>query len=567
MKVWRVNVCDRSLKIEDVPADWERLGGRGLLSKILVDEVEATCYPLGKKNKLIFAPGLLVGHKLSSCDRISIGTKSPLTGGIKEANAGGSTGLHIARLGIKVAIIEDSPADENWWIVYASKDGIRFDSAEELIGKGAYESAEILQEQYGRDVAVSMIGPGGEMQFASAGILNLDKDGVPSRIAARGGVGAVMGSKHIKAIVWDSSDCEDPPLIDPGLYKETRKKYTRALVTQERIVCYRDYSTASMTLITNAKGSLPTKNFSQGDWEGAATLSGEHMRSTILKRGGDGAPTHACMVGCVIRCSNVYADADGKEIVSPLEYETIGLMGSNLGIANLDDVARMNYEANDLGIDTIELGASLGVAAEAGLAEFGDTDSMMALISEIRRATPLGRVLGMGATITGKVFGVERVPAVKGQAMSAYEPRAIKGTGVTFATSPQGADHTSGLTIRANVDHLDPTIQKELSRSAQISMAGFDTLGACIFSGPGFSAEPDTAQLLLKARYGWEVEQNIIDQLGRESLTNEREFNRRAGFTAADDRLPEWMTEEPLPPLNSVFDVSEKDLDQVFDWK
>jgi aldehyde:ferredoxin oxidoreductase len=272
------------------------------------------------------------------------------------------------------------------------------------------------------------------------------------------------------------------------------------------------------------------------------------------------------MAGCTIRCSNNYAGADGKSIVTPLEYETIGLMGSNLGIDDLDVIAKLNWEVNDLGMDSIEIGAALGVAAEAGLMTFGDGERALKLLQEIRAGSALGRVLGHGAATTGKVFGVTRVPSVKGQAMSAYEPRAIKGTGVTYATSPQGADHTSGLTIRAKVNHLDPNGQAALSRGVQINMAGYDTLGACIFAGFGFAAAPETIRDLLNARYGWDVGVTILQILGRETLKLEREFNHLAGFTQVDDRLPEYMTSEPLPPLNAVFDVPEEDLDGVFNW-
>jgi aldehyde:ferredoxin oxidoreductase len=272
------------------------------------------------------------------------------------------------------------------------------------------------------------------------------------------------------------------------------------------------------------------------------------------------------MPGCVIRCSNNYGGADGKSIVAPLEYETIGLMGSNLGIADLDVIAGLNREANDLGLDSIEMGAALGVAARAGLLAFGDGARALELLGEVRRGTPLGRILGHGAAVAGKVLGVRQVPVVKGQAMPAYDPRALKGTGVTYATSPQGADHTCGNTVRAKVDHLDPKIQAALSRVAQINMAGYDTLGACIFAGFGFAAAPEVIPALLKARYGWEAGLDILQVLGKETLSLEREFNKRAGFTAADDRLPEWMGQEQLPPHNSVFDVSEDDLDGVFDW-
>src|SRR4030042_2201481 len=337
------------------------------------------------------------------------------------------------------------------------------------------------------------------MQLSTAGIQNLDKENLPSRIAARGGLGAVMGSKKIKAIVFDAKDGQKPPIVHPEEYRLAQKAFTKALMEAPQTAVYRDYGTAAMARMSNGFGGLPTKNFSCGQFENVETISGEYMRDVILNRGGDGEPTHACMPGCTIRCSNNYPDINSKSLVSPLEYETIGLMGSNLGIADLDVIAKLNWIVNDLGLDSIEIGAALGVAAKAGLMNFGDGKRALRLIEEIKQNTPLGRLLGSGATITGKVLGVEQVPAVKGQAMSAYEPRAIKGTGVTYATSPQGADHTSGLTIRAKINHLDPQGQAALSRTAQINMAGYDTLGACIFTGPGFSSVPETIKDLLNS--------------------------------------------------------------------
>lgn len=566
MEVWRINAREQSLMREPVPASWERLGGRALIARILLDEVPPTCEPLGPKNKLLFVPGLLVGHMLSSCDRISVGGKSPLTGGVKEANAGGTTGLQMTYLGIKALIVEAKPQQGGWWVLRLDTEGAHFEPADDLVGLGVYEAALRLRERYGEKVAIALIGPGGEMGLAAAGIQNLDKDGVPSRIAARGGLGALMGSKRLKAIIFDAKGGQKPPIAHPQAFKEAQKAFTKAVLEHPQSKVYKDYGTAAMARMCDGFGGLPTRNFSAGHFEGVDQISGEYMRQVILERDGEGTPSHACMPGCTIQCSNTYAGADGKALVSPLEYETIGLMGSNLGIADLDTIARLNWEVNDLGLDSIEIGAALGVAAEAGLMAFGDGEAAMCLLGEIRQGTPLGRLLGNGATITGKVLGVERVPAVKGQAMSAYEPRAIKGTGVTYATSPQGADHTSGLTIRAKINHLDPQGQAALSRTVQINMAGYDTLGACIFAGFGFSAAPETISQLLNARYGWEVGSDILQVLGRESLRLEREFNRRAGFSVADDRLPEWMTREPLPPHNTIFDVSEEDLDGVFDW-
>jgi len=571
MQIWRINVKDQTLVREEVPESWQQLGGRGLSARILLDEVDPTCEPLGPYNKLVFAPGLLVGHMLSSCDRISVGGKSPLTKGVKEANAGGSTGLQMTHLGMKALIIENQPEftprdRPQWWVLYLSADGARFDLATDLAGLGVYESAQRLIERYGNKAAISLIGPGGEMRLSAAGIQNLDKDRVPSRIAARGGLGAVMGSKGLKAIIFDARAGTKPPIAHLEAFRQAQKVFNKALMEHPQTKIYSDYGTAAMALMCNGFGGLPTRNFSAGNFEKVEKISGEYMRELLLSRGGESNPTHACMLGCTIRCSNSFGGDDGKRIVSPLEYETIGLMGSNLEIGELDTIARLNREVNDIGLDSIEVGAALGVAAEAGLLSFGDGKRALELLDEIRQGTPLGRILGNGAAVTGRIFSVTRVPVVKGQAMSAYEPRAIKGTGVTYATSPQGADHTSGLTIRAKVDHLDPVGQAELSRKTQINMAGYDSLGACIFAGFGFAAAPETIRDLLNARYDWNVGEDILQVIGRDTLRLEREFNRRAGFTSADDRIPEWMRRQPLPPHNAIFDVPDEDLDNVFNW-
>lgn len=561
MKIWRVDAARQRVSHQGVPAEWDRLGGRGLIARVLLDEVEAGCEPLGAQNKLIWAPGLLVGHRLSSCDRISVGGKSPLTGGVKESNAGGTTGYAMARLGIKALIVEGKPDSGGWQVLHLSRAGMRFDPAEDLAGKGIYEAAGLLRERYGRKASIAMIGPGGELGLRSAGILNLDKDGEPSRINARGGLGALMGSKHLKAVIFDDEGGEEPALADRERFLRAKKDYHESLRAHPQTEVYAKYGTAAMTMMCDGFGGLPTRNFTAGHFEGAERISGEAMRALLLQRDGEAQTTHACMAGCLIRCSNVYADREGKKIVSPVEYETIGLLGSNLGIDDLDAVARLNWQCNDLGLDTIEIGAALGVAASAGLMAFGDGEGALTLIDEIRRGTPLGIALGNGAASAGEALGVKRVPVVKRQAISAYDPRAIKGTGVTYATSPQGADHTAGLTIRAKVDHLDPQGQAKVSRRAQINMAGYDTLGVCLFGGFGFAHAPGAIRELLIGRYGWDLGEKPLRALGEETLRLERRFNQAAGFGPADDRLPAWMTREPLPPHDSVFDVPDEDLD------
>jgi aldehyde:ferredoxin oxidoreductase len=567
MQIWRINTRTQTLIREPVPEPWSRLGGRGLLTHILLDEVDAKCDPLGPGNKLIFAPGLLVGHMLSSTDRISIGGKSPLTGGIKEANAGGRTGYHMAFMGIHALIIEDMPKENDYWVLHLSLNGAKWEKADDLAGLGVYTTAPKLLEKYGDKVAIALIGPGGEMRMKSAGIQNLDKDKIPSRIAARGGLGAVMASKGLKAIVFDHAGGQKPAIANPEAFKVAQKDYTKAVMEHPQSVTYRDYGTAAMAQLTQQFAGIPVHNFSRGTFDNVDAISGETLREFTLTRGKPSDASHACMAGCTIKCSNVFGGEDGKIIVSPLEYETIGLMGTNIDIDSLDAIGRLNWHVNDLGLDSIEIGGSLGVAAEAGLMRWGSEEDAQKLIDEIRAGTELGRILGDGAVTVGKKYNIERVPAVKGQAMSAYEPRSIKGTGVTYATTPQGADHTCGLTIRAKVNHLDPTQQKEASLNAQLNMAGYDTIGACIFAGFGYAATPDgVVKRLLKARYGWDdLPDNILQELGKQTIKMEREFNKRAGFTAKDDRLPEWMTREAIPENGSVFDVSEEALDHIFD--
>ena len=489
-----------------------------------------------------------------------------MTGGIKESNAGGTTCTAMVLLGIKALVLEDKPENDSWWVLHISKEGVRFESADLLAGKGVYESTEILLKKYGTKTAISLIGPGGERQMLAAGIVNVDKDQMPTRINARGGLGAVMGSKRIKAIVIDSSGGERTPLADLEAYKAAQKILNASILAQPQTKGYHDLGTAGNTSVINFMGALPTRGFSDGRFEGADKISGEQMVDTIKARGGEGKSWHACMPGCVILCSNVYADKDGKPIVAPIEYETIGLMGSNLGIDDLDVIAQLNWQVNDIGVDSIDVGAAIGVAGRAGKFTWGNGKQALELVDEIRKGTPLGRMLGNGAAFTGKELGVEQVPVAKNQAMASYDPRAVKGTGVTYATSPMGADHTAGLTFRAKVDHLNPAGQVELSRRSQINMAGYDTLGACIFAGFGFGAAPETIPALVKAQYGWDVPSDFLQVLGKETLLTERAFNKKAGLTEKDDRLPDWMSREPLPPHNAVFDVPPEELDQLFNW-
>jgi aldehyde:ferredoxin oxidoreductase len=562
-KLIRINLSEGAITTEPVPEKYRSLGGRALTGQVILDEVEPGCEPLGLRNKLIFAPGLLGGSFLSSSSRLSVGGKSPLTGGIKEANAGGTAAGALSKLGIKALIIEGESPLDYFQYLYVGKDQVELRPAE-MAGRGVYSAARLLFERYGDQVSLILIGPGGERGYRAAGITNTDIQGRPSRFLGRGGLGAVMGVKGLKAIVVDPSGVEAISYHDRKAFQELNKEMVKLL--KDNPVTggvYPQYGTAAMATRTNAIHALPTRSFSAGSFEFANRIDGEYLRHLIITRGGVGETTHSCMPGCVIKCSNVYPDAEGKELVAPLEYETIGLMGSNLGIGNLDDIARLNYFCNDLGLDTIEMGGTIGVAMDQGLLSFGDAAGALDLLKEVADDTILGKVLGQGALITGKVLGSRRIPVAKGQSMPAYDPRGVKGLGVTYATSPMGADHTAGNTIRAEVDHTDPAPQPGLSRKAQPMAMIADFMGLCLFVMPALGAHLDQLGQICEYYCGLKISGDELLAAAEKALQVEREFNRRAGLSPAQDRLPEFMTDEPLPVTGSVFDVPLDELKKI----
>ena len=562
-KILRTNMSSGHVSQEAVPEQYQTLGGRGLTSRIVFDEVPPNCDPLGPQNKLIIAPGLLGGTTMSSASRLSVGGKSPLTGGIKESNAGGTAAGALARLGIKAIIVEGESLEDHCQYLYISKSAMELRPAD-FAFKGVYSSTRLLLDRYGDKVSIILIGPAGEQGFPTAGVTNTDPEGRPSRYSGRGGLGAVMGIKGLKAIVLDTSEAPGINYQDKNSFRETVKELTKLLKENPQTgEGYAKYGTAAMASRTNALKGLPTRNFSQGSFECEPFINGEYLYQITTARGGEGTPTHSCMPGCIIRCSNVYADAQGREVVGPLEYETIGLMGSNCGIGNLDDIARLNYICNDLGVDTIEMGATIAVLMDQGVLSFGDAAAVEELLEEIRRSTLMGRVIAQGALITGKVFGSRRIPVVKGQAMAAYDPRAIKGTGTTYATSPMGADHTAGNTIRADIDHTDPSPQAGLSKKVQGLSTLADCLGLCLFALPAVGGNMEKIGQMVQQLHGQKTTKESLLKMAQETLSLERTFNHKAGLGPGTDRLPEFMTREELPGLPSVFDVPEEELDSL----
>jgi aldehyde:ferredoxin oxidoreductase len=576
-KILRINMGPEGApKVsEEGLGDYAGLGGRALTSGLVAKEVPPLCHPLGENNKLVIAPGLLSGTTAATSGRLSVGCKSPLTGGIKEANAGGQASQMLARLGYAAIVLEGKPKDDTLYKVLINKDGVKITPDNSLCMVGNYDLVEKMKGEYGDKIGCISIGPAGEMKMAAASIACTDMELRPTRHAGRGGVGAVMGAKGVKVIVLDDAGMKMRSAKDPEKFKAASKEWVDGLkknpTTGEGLPAY---GTNVLTNVINEAGSYPTHNFLWGRFDGCEKISGETQAETETSRGG--SATHGCHRGCIVRCSGIFVDKDGHYITKQPEYETVWAHGGNCGIDDLEAIAQLDRLDDDYGLDTIEMGATIAVAMEAGVAKFGDAEAAINLVKEVGKGTPLGRILGSGAAVTGKVFGVERVPVVKGQAMPAYDPRGIMGIGVTYATSTMGADHTAGYAVMTNimnvggsVDPLKPKGQVELSRNLQIATAVVDSTGMCLFVAFATADQPETFQALLdmlNSFYDMNMTADDVVEFGKSVLKNEREFNIKAGFTSEHDRLPEYFQKEPLPPHNITFQVKDEDLDQVFNW-
>jgi len=574
-KILRVNMNDLSTKIETVPAAWAGLGGRGLTSTIVAAEVPPTCHALGANNKLVFAPGLLTGTPAANSGRLSAGAKSPLTGTIKESNAGGTAAQMLARLGVKALIIEGIPTADKWYSLHVNMDGVSIQEETELIGQGNFAVIEALEARLGKKTGVLTIGPVGELKMTAANISVKDPDS-KIRSHGRGGLGAVMGSKKLKFISIDDQGAPKVPIADPEKFKTAARVFAKALldhpVSGEGLPTF---GTNVLVNILNEAGGLPTRNFATGQFDGADKISGETMHDTIVARGGK--TRHGCHAGCIIQCSQVYNDKDGKYLTSGFEYETIWGLGADCCIDNLDDIARADSIMDDIGIDSIETAVMFGVAMEAGILPWGDSKEMLRLLSEeIGRGTPLGRVLGGGAGSVGRAYGVTRVPVVKNQGIPAYDPRSVKGIGITYVTSTMGADHTAGyaiatniLNVGGNVDPLKKEGQVELSRNLQIATAAVDSTGMCIFIAFPALDIPECLPALIdmiNARFGINLNGDDVTNLGKQILRVEHQFNLDAGFTNKDDRLPEFFNTEPVAPHNAVWNFSGEEIDEFWNF-
>lgn len=540
----RIDMTTGQVRRESLPEDWALLGGRSLSARLLLLECDPGCDPLGPNNVLIFAGGVLTGTAAPTSGRLSVGAKSPLTGGIKEANAGGNPAQHLARLGIRAIVVTGQPQDpEARFGIEVDEEGARLVGADDFRGLWTYATCERLSERYSKDASFICCGPAGEHRLGGASVACTDQDARrPARHASRGGLGAVMGAKGLKFVA-----------IEPARTRLRRAAQHPAFIARAKQVgqTYRQgdqlfaEGTAVGVLLANSIHSLPYKNRIAGQSPDAETLDGHLIKETFEERGGG---MHNCLTGCIVRCSNVIHDADGEYKTSALEFETMALLGSNCAVERWEDVADLDRLCDEVGLDTIETGAAIAILMEAGRMKWGDVASMKDLFREISEGTELGRAVGGGAVATARLTGHTRVPVVKGQAIAAWDPRPLKATGVTYATSAMGADHTAGLVLDPG---LAPAECAQRSREEQMVSAINDGSGFCEFLG----ATPDDIRVLYGHLVDREVSRDEIADLGWQTLEDEWAFNRAAGFTAADDVLPECMRTDPVGPAGDVFDL------------
>lgn len=572
-KILRINTKDKTWRFEE-PGKYAGMGGRGLTSRLVLEEVPADTHALSGENKLVAAIGLLSGTGAANSGRISLGSKSPLTGTIKESNSGGSFCQKLARLDILAMVLEDKPeGDAPFQNIVITKDGVRFEEAGTMTGMGTYDAMEAITQKYGKKACGMLIGPAGEACLTSASVQFSDPWGHPARAAGRGGLGAVMGSKKIKAIVVDDEGGTRFGYADEDKFKTASKRWAEILrahpVTGQGLP---GFGTAILVNIINEAGAFPTKNFRTGRCDHASTISGEVIAEYIEKRGGK--TKEGCHPGCVIQCSQSYVDKKGEYLTSGFEYETVWAFGGNALIKDIDQIAALDRACDDMGVDTIETGNAIAIAMDGGIIPWGDGEAALKLIRGMAdKRDHLAKIIGSGVTFTAQAFGVDRVPVVKNQSMPAYDPRSAKGVGVTYATTTQGADHTAGYAICQNIlkvgGDVNPTAkegQVETSKNLQIATATVDALGLCLFVAFAVLDTPDAVQCvcdMVSARHGIDFKVDDFVALGVNTLKDEIEFNTRAGFTPKDDQLPAFMMRETLAPHNTIWDFSIEELQKA----
>ena len=566
-KILRINSKTKELKYEDFKDEWKYFGNRGLVAKFLTDEVDPKCDPLGPDNKLIMCTGLFAGTPIPTSGRLSVGTKSPLTGTIKESNAGGSFASHMAKHDIKGIIFEDMPEDNCWYYLYIDAEGNpELIPAEDFLNMGNYSFVEKMHERYDDKISIASIGIAGERLNTASTIQVTDNaTGHPGRAAARGGIGAVLGSKKIKGVVIAKSKMKiKPEIADKDKFNEAKKAILSMLksnpVTGAGLAMV---GTPGYVDLTGGElAVMPVRNFNGSKLEAKKLVNLESRAFSAKIKANGGKTGVACQPGCTIRCSNVYNDKEGNMVTTGLEYETIGLCGSNCDIDDYDFLAKVDRICDDIGVDTIEIGSSIAIAMDEGKIPWGDKQAAMDLYNEMYEKTEFGKVLADGAGAVGKYLNAKRVPIVKNQALAAYEPRNSQGMGIAYETSPQGADHTTLNTLlESDFDHKATVGIAGILKDSRIGVTVCDNM-ICLMAWFAISSDKDGLTAVADAMtglYGEPFDVERILNIGAETLKMEFDFNDKAGFTKEDDRLPDFFYNEIAPASGMKYEVSEEE--------
>ena len=548
-KLIRLDMSDQSITIEDFPEAWQMLGGRALSARILLQECDPACDPLGPENILVLAPGLLAGTSAPTSGRLSVGCKSPLTGGIKEANTGGDPGQHLMRLGYRAIIVTGQPADRGHrWGLVVTEQGVTLERADDYKGMWNYTSCARLLANYPVTASAISIGPAGELMLKGASVATTDNSKArrPARHAARGGVGAVMGSKCLKWVLVDPGKLPARQAVDQKAFTTLNKSFSKGYIGSPRHEMFK-YGTSAAVPLANMFNTLPYRNRTEGQNPHVDGLDGAHIRETFETRGGG---MHNCLAGCIVQCSNIVHDKEGNYLTSALEFETLSLLGSSCDINRWEDVAELDRLCDELGLDTIETGAALAVLMDSGGMPWGDAEAAGKLLRAIDQRNETTLDVGNGAAHVGRKRQHARVPVAKGQALPAWDPRPLKSAGITYCTSAMGADHTAGFVLVPGQSDEDALLA---SQETQIINATIDSTGFCIFLSPTL----DEVREFYGRYFGREVSREEIAGIGWQCLKDEWSFNDRAGFKASDDVLAECLVKEGIGPDHSlVFNVA-----------
>ncbi|BDV41945.1 aldehyde ferredoxin oxidoreductase [Geotalea uraniireducens] len=553
-KVLRVDLSARTWRIEELNLAWAReyIGGRGLGTKYLTEEVPAETDPLAAANKLIFATGPLTGTYGAANGRYVAVTKSPLTGTVASSNSGGYFPSELRYAGFDMIIIEGKAERPVYLKIYNQR--VEIADASHLWGKTTFATEDRIRREFHGDAKVACIGPAGENLVHYACIVN-DKH----RAAGRSGVGMVMGSKNLKAVAVRGTG--GVTVADPAAFREAARESSRLLkehpVTAEGLPAL---GTAVLVNIINQSGAMPTRNFQAGTFDRAEEISGERLVQTYLKR------NKGCM-GCVIACARVTGVVDPRwsEDGEGPEYETIWSMGAACGIADLAAITKGNYLCNEYGMDTITAGSTVACAmelyekgyiteAEAGMPlNFGDADAMVKLLELTGKGEGFGKKIGLGSWRLAASYGVPELSmTVKKQEFPAYDGRGIQGMALEYATSNRGACHVRGYMVSPEIlgvpEKLDPQAtagKAGWTKAFQDFTAVVDSAGICLFTTFGIGAPQVTKFFNAATGSAWSVEQLL--EAGDRIWNLERLFNLRAGIDPSQDTLPPRLLEEPLP--------------------